>query len=68
MGFSEDISILDAATQGAISGVSIVQSIIASVIAAVSIVALANSIVGWLLTEAGIPNTNLEVSRGLCLK
>uniref|UniRef100_A0A1B6E3E3 Sodium/nucleoside cotransporter n=1 Tax=Clastoptera arizonana TaxID=38151 RepID=A0A1B6E3E3_9HEMI len=58
---SPDTSLLDAATQGALVGVNIVQGIIASVIAAVSFIAFANSMVGWFLSQAGVPDTDLEM-------
>lgn len=53
---------MDAAVQGALVGINIVQGIIASVIACVSFIAFVNEFIAWLGKLAGVENFTLEVT------
>lgn len=53
---------MDAAVQGALVGINIVQGIIATIIACVSFVAFLNAFIAWLGMLVGIPDFTLEVN------
>jgi len=60
--YSEDSSVVDAATKGAMMGTQLVLGIIANLIAFVSFVAFINGILSWLGMLVGAEDLTLEVS------
>lgn len=57
---SEDSSVMDAATKGALAGIPLVLGIIANIIAFVSLISFLNGILGWLGGLVGFTNLTLE--------
>lgn len=60
--YSEESSVVDAATKGAMMGTQLVLGIIANLIAFVSFVAFINGILSWLGMLVGFEGLTLEVS------
>jgi len=60
--YSEDSSVVDAATKGAMMGTQLVLGIIANLIAFVSFVAFINGILSWFGMLVGVEGLTLEVS------
>jgi pyrimidine nucleoside transport protein len=62
MCYSDENSVLDAATKGVLLGIQLVLGIIANLIAFVSFVAFFNGVLSWLGVLVGVENLTLEVS------
>ena len=60
--YSEESSVVDAATKGAMMGTQLVLGIIANLIAFVSFVAFINGVLSWLGMLVGFEGLTLEVS------
>jgi len=60
--YSEESSVVDAATKGAMMGTQLVLGIIANLIAFVSCVAFINGVLSWLGMLVGFEGLTLEVS------
>ncbi|XP_044004713.1 solute carrier family 28 member 3 isoform X1 [Aphidius gifuensis] len=58
---SEDASVMDAATKGALAGIPLVLGIIANIIAFVSLISFLNGILGWLGGLVGFTDLTLEL-------
>jgi nucleoside permease NupC len=59
--FSEECSVLDAATKGAVTAAQLVLGIIANVIAFVSFIAFLNGVLSWLGMLVGAKGLTFEV-------
>jgi pyrimidine nucleoside transport protein len=59
--FSDESSVLDAATKGAVTAIQLVLGIIANIIAFVSFIAFLNGILSWLGMLVGANGITLEV-------
>ncbi|XP_076182370.1 concentrative nucleoside transporter 2 isoform X2 [Ptiloglossa arizonensis] len=57
---SNDVSLMDAASKGAASGIPIVLGIIANIVAFVSFIALVNGLLGWLGILVGFEDLSFE--------
>nr|XP_012139728.1 PREDICTED: solute carrier family 28 member 3-like isoform X1 [Megachile rotundata] len=57
---SQDSSLMDAATKGAMAAIPLVMGIIANIIAFVSFIALLNSLLAWLCSLIGYENITFE--------
>jgi pyrimidine nucleoside transport protein len=59
--FSDEASVLDAGTKGAVTAMQLVLGIIANIIAFVSFIAFLNGILSWLGMLVGVEGITLEV-------
>jgi pyrimidine nucleoside transport protein len=59
--FSDECSVLDAATKGAVTAAQLVMGIIANVIAFVSFIAFLNGVLSWLGMLVGAEGLTFEV-------
>jgi nucleoside permease NupC len=60
--YSDETSVLDAATKGALTGIQLVFGIIANLIAFVSFIAFINGMLSWFGMLVGVEDLTLEVS------
>jgi nucleoside permease NupC len=60
--YSDESSVLDAATKGALLGIQLVLGIIANLIAFVSFISFLNGVLSWLGMLVGVESLTLEVS------